>query len=1099
MSLWEYMNDNFNRPEFIDNRGGRDMLAALRGHLAYLAAAYQQPVSVDIATGYFHPGALALLADQLRGTKRVRLLLGAEPSAPPKIPRRQPGAGRGPAYEAQRVNAALKAVEAGLREDRDILGFSLEVDETIRQLLDLLGSDSVEVRRYSQGFLHGKAYLFSDHDGAGEGVIAGSSNLTPAGLTANRELNLGHYAPHVVDQVAAWFEALWAESQPYDLAAIYQARYELYDPYLIYLRVLYELYGAELRAEQEEQGTNELTLTSFQRDGLFRARRILERYNGVIIADAVGLGKTFIGGALIQQTVFERRQRVLLVAPAVLRDGVWDWFKNKYSMQFETLSYHEFADLPALGGGGRTNLRFPVNDYQMIILDEAHALRNPDTTWVRALRRMLQGQPPKKLVLMTATPVNNSLWDLYNLLSYFVGHDAAFASQGIRSLRERFRAATAQDPYDLRPDALFDVLDQTTVRRTRHFIKKYYPNESIPDMGGQVIRFPEPKVKQIEYSLDAVLPGFFDEFAAALAPDAGEPLLTLARYWPSRYRHEPDPEDNQREAALAGLLRSGLLKRFESSVYAFARTAKNMADSHDKFLHVMDRGYVPKAKALQEWSETDNDETLAELLAESGSEPLAWYQAAELRRDVENDRDILRRLSAKAFQVQREHDPKLAQLVEELAEIAAEAEREAVKAQELRDKRKVVIFSYFSDTVGWIEKFLFAAVESDARLASYRGRLVSVSSSDQQHSVSRRDAVFGFVPRSTHAPNLHDRFDILVTTDLLSEGENLQQCRHIINYDLPWNPMRLVQRNGRINRIGSPHAEVFIRCFFPDRELDALLALEERIRAKLAQAAASIGVESEVIPEGAVSNQVFTETREQIEALRREDSGLLENNGEAANAYSGEEYRQELRQGLLEYGEELTSLPWACGSGFKGLLRGHLFCAKIGDSPYLRFVPADGGQIIDDRLGCLRLVTCAPGTQRHLPEDLRQGAYAAWDKARDHIHAEWTHFTDPANVQPKVSSLLRRAAQHLRVNPPSIPLDDLNAAVESLEAPLSRRQEQAIREVFKPECDDRQGVSDAIIERVHMLGLQPFRAPDARPPIDLDEIQLIAWMAVDCD
>ena len=485
-------------------------------------------------------------------------------------------------------------------------------------------------------------------------------------------------------------------------------------------------------------------------------------------------------------------------------------------------------------------------------------------------------------------------------------------------------------------------------------------------------------------------------------------------------------------------------------------------------------------------------------MAESGSQPIDLYRSEDLKRDVERDRDILLSLSEKARQIHRENDPKLKQLVEELAEIAAEAEREAINEQELLDKRKVVIFSYFSDTVGWIEKFLFDAVESDPRLASYRGRVVSVSSSEQQHNVNRNDAVFGFVPRSTHAPNPSDRFDILITTDVLSEGENLQQCRHIINYDLPWNPMRLVQRNGRINRIGSPHRDVFIRCFFPDRELDALLALEERIRAKLAQAAASIGVESEVIPDGAVSNQVFTETREQIEALRREDAALLENNGEQANAYSGEEYRQELRLGLIEYGDELTSLPWAVGSGFMGLQRGHFFCARIGDTPYLRFVPTDGGDIIDDRLGCLRLVTCTPNTERHLPDDLRLGVYAAWDKARNHIHAEWTFFTDPANVQPQVSSLLRRAAQHLRTNPPpDITLENLNAIVESLEAPLPRKKEQAIREVFDPDSEDRHGVSVAIVERVRELGLQPFRAPDALPPIDQDEIQLITWMAVD--
>ncbi|MYD09872.1 MAG: helicase [Chloroflexi bacterium] len=1096
------MTDNFNRPEFIDNRHGRDMVAALRGHLRWLADTYKEPVSVDIATGYFHPGALALLADQLRATKGARLLLGAEPTAPPKTPLRKPGDKRGPAYEAQRVNAALKAVDAGLREDRDILGFSPHVDETIRKLLDFLDSDKIKVRRYSRGFLHGKAYLFRDHDGDGEGVIAGSSNLTPAGLTSNRELNLGHYEPRVVEQVAGWFEDLWAESEPYDLAAIYAARFEPYDPYLIYLRALYELYGDELRQEQEAAGTNELELTSFQNDGLYRARRILDNYNGVIIADGVGLGKTFIGGALIEDVLKNRRgERVLLIAPAVLRDGTWDWFVKHFSIPtFETLSYQEFGNLRELGGEGktRTRLSFPVKDYELIIVDEAHALRNPDTTYVRALRRLLQGHPPKKLVLMTATPVNNSLWDLYNLLSYFVGHDAAFANQGIRSLRGRFKAATDQDPYDLRPDMLFDVLDQTTVRRTRHFVKKYYPNEPIPGMGGQVIRFPDPKVKQVEYSLDAVLPGFFDDFAEALAPDEGDPLLTLARYWPSRYRHEPDPETNQREAALVGLLRSGLLKRFESSVNAFARTAARMADSHDRFLAALDSGLVPSPKALQDWGETDNDAALDELLAEAGSEPIALYRAADLRRDIEGDRDILRRLSERAFEVKRETDPKLAQLVEELAEIAAEAEQEAINEGELLDKRKVVVFCYFSDTVGWIEKFLFGAVETDPRLAAYRGRVVSVSSSERQHSVNRRDAVFGFVPRSTRAPNQSDRFDILITTDVLAEGENLQQCRHIINYDLPWNPMRLVQRNGRINRIGSPHLDVFIRCFFPDRELDALLSLEERIRAKLEQAARSIGVEDEVIPEGAVSQRVFTETREQIEALRREDARLLENNGEGANAYSGEEYRQELRQGLDDYGEELTSLPWAAGSGFKGMRSGYFFCARVGDTPYLRFVPADGGDIISDRLGCLRLVTCAPDTDRHLPEDLRLGAYAAWDRARAHIHAEWTHSTDPANVQPKVSSLLRRAAQHLRLNPPpDITLENLNAVVESLEAPLSKRMEQYIREVFKPDSEDRRGVSAAVIERVRELGLQPYRAPDALPPIDLDEIQLIVWMAVD--
>ena len=1090
------MTDNFNKPDFIDNQDGRDMLAALRGHLAWLARTRREPVAVDIATGYFHPAALAMLADQLRETRGVRLLLGAEPFVPPKTPRRMPGDPRGAAYESQRVTAALQQLEQGFGEDRDLLGFSPEIDAGIRKLLAFLNSGRIEVRRYGKGFLHGKAWMFHDRD-EGEGVFVGSSNLTVAGLTTNRELNLGHYDRHVVSQVAAWFDQLWDESEAYDLAERYQQRFLPYDPYLIYLRVLYELYGAELAQEQGAQRSHELELTTFQNDGLFRARRILEQYNGVIIADGVGLGKTFIGGELIRQVLQEQRQRVLLVAPASLRDGIWQWFKLNYGYEFEVLSFQEFGNLPELGGKGQTSVRFPVTDYEMIVVDEAHALRNPDITWVRALRRMLQGKPPKKLVLMTATPVNNSLWDLYNLLSYFVGHDAAFASQGIRSLRQRFRDAVAKDPNDLRPDMLFDVLDKTTVRRTRHFVKRYYPGEVIPGTAGQIIRFPEPQVKQVEYSLEAVLPGFFAEFAAALAPAAGDPQLTLARYWPSSYQVNPDPTLNQREAALVGLLRSGLLKRFESSVHAFASTATRMVKAHDRFLAAMERGFVPSPAALHEWSETDNDEALAELLAESGSEALELYHAADLRRDVIQDRDLLRRLADRASAVQRARDPKLAQLVEELAAIAAQAQREGRDEADSRDRRKVVIFSYFSDTVGWVEKFLVDALQTDSRLACYRDRVVSVSSSDRQHNVSRRNAVFGFVPRSSRAPNHPDRFDILITTDVLAEGENLQQCRHIINFDLPWNPMRLVQRNGRINRIGSPHEQVYIRCFFPDRELDDLLALEKRIRAKLAQAAASIGVESEVIPDGAYSDLVFTETREQIEALRSEDAGLLENNGEQTNAYSGEEYRQELRQGLKDYPTEITELPWAAGSGFRGLRKGHFFCAKVGDETFLRFVPADGEELQSELLGCLRLVTCAQTTQRHVPDDLRAGVYAAWERAREHIHSEWSFSTDPANVQPQVSSLLRRVAQHLRTYPPNIGQEELTDALNSVEAPLSPRNEKSIRDVFNQDLADPLRLSSLLVEKLRELGLQPFQAPDPLPPIERDEIQLIAWMAID--
>lgn len=1082
------------RPEFVDNRDGNTLLAAVRGHLQWLAETRNEPVSFDIATGYFNPQAFGLLADELEGLERIRLLLGAEPIPPPALPRRKPGDRRGRQYDADLAHHALLAHERGLKDDRDILGFTAEVDGTLQRLLEFLASGRVEVRRYEKAFLHGKAFLFGD----AEGVISGSSNFTAAGLTTNLELNLGRYDPAPVRMVKAWFEDLWEEATPYDLASVYEARYVPYDPHLIYLRVLWELYGSEL---QEEHGADSpIPLTTFQNDGVYRAKRILERYNGVVVADGVGLGKTFIGGAFLREAVQEHRQRALLIAPAALRDGTWERFRHRYQLYLECVSYEQLGADCRLGGDTRY-LEADPDRYALVVIDEAQAFRNPATQRAQALRRLLRGSPPKKLVLLTATPVNNTLWDLYYLLTYFVGHDAAFAHRGVRSLKERFQQAVDEDPYALRADVLFDVLDAVTVRRTRHFVRRYYPNDVIeaPDGTRRRVSFPEPHVQRVNYELDDVLPGFFDEFAEALVPEEGEPGLTLARYWPSRYRRGAAPD--HREVALVGLLRSGLLKRFESSAYAFAQTTSRMADSHDAFLAGLGAGYIASPEAIEEWGETDSDETWDAMLGERGSVPVDGYDTDALRADVENDRDLLRHFAEQASSVSPSTDPKLAVLREEIARIAAQAQREGIDEEDIVDKRKVLLFSYFADTVDWVDQYLLDAVASDPRLACYRGRVASVTSEASRRGISREAAIFGFAPRSAEAPagQQQDLYDILVTTDVLAEGQNLQECRHVVNYDLPWNPMRLVQRNGRVDRILSHHDQVYIRCFFPDRRLEELLDLEERIRRKLAQAAASIGVESEVIPQGATSGVVFAETRQEIEALRREDAQLFVNAGEDPSAHSGEEYRQELRQGLERRRREVLALPWAAGSGFThGLRRGHFFCATVGDRVFFRFVPADGSEIVEDTLGCLRLITCPEGTERSMPQDLRERAYQAWAAARRHIYEEWTFATDPANLQPKVRPLFREAANHLRRYPPrELEQQELNSVLDSLEAPWGLRIERQIRDVYDRESQDPYAVSAAVVDRVRELGLRPFVPPEPLPIVDEDEVQLVCWMTVD--
>ena len=982
-------------PEFIDNLGGNTLERALREHLGHLLDTLVEPPAVAIATGYFNPGGFGKLADMLGRTSGVRLLLGAEPLPAARVPERRLGDPKGDRYEKDLANEELGQVERKLRQDRDRRPFSEASWAEVRELLDFLNSGKVEVRRYEGRFLHGKAFLFSGT----QGVIAGSSNFTAAGLASNLELNLGQYQPAVVARVEEWFDRLWDVAQPYDLAAIYDEQFAQHSPYLIYLRALWERYGSEL--EEEAGGWDRIQLTRFQNDGVFRAKRILDQYNGVLVADSVGLGKSFIAADIFTEVIERNRQRALLVAPAQLRDGMWAGFKGRYQVGIEVVSFEQLAEDRQLGQGDAQGLQAPVDEYSLIVVDEAHAFRNVDTKRARALRRLLQSDPPRKIVMLTATPVNNSLMDLYDLLTYFVGHDAVFADRGIPSLRKRFQQAAARDPFSLSPDTLFDILDATTVRRTRHFVQRFYPDDrfTLKDGTEVTIRFPDPVVRSRSYDLDRVLPGFFDELARVLDPGQGDSSLTMARYSPSRYRE--DGQAKASEAALAGLIRSGLLKRFESSSRAFVQTLTRMVESHDDFARAAEAGVLPSSTDLVALRETDSDEAWDDLLREG--EPIQGdMDIQRLVSDVRSDRELLEGLRARADTIRAAGDPKLRLLVDELAEIAAQAEKDGVSKNDIRNRRKVLVFSYFADTVQWIREHVEEATQSDPRLAPYRGR-VAVVKGEGSTPAQRVRAVFGFAPKSTEAPpgQSDDRFDILITTDVLAEGMNLQQCGRIINYDLPWNPMRLVQRHGRIDRIGSEHAKVYLTCVFPDRQLEKLLDLERRIRHKLAQAAASIGLDQEVIPGATREPHVFADDRRVIEELRRGDAGIFNRGGEEAHAHSGEEYRQELRKGIERWGNRIRDLPWGVGSGLKGSARtGHVFCARVFDRVFMRFVPEDPDEPIErDTLACLALLSCAEDTVRVLPESVAERAFQAWDRARLDIHGEWTDATDPVNVQ----------------------------------------------------------------------------------------------------
>lgn len=1141
---------DYYRPEFATNRIGAETVAGtIEAYWqSYMDDGDRHP-DIAIASAYFNPGGWHLLADQLERAGKVRLLLGAEPDVGADMfkARRLGGLPTERKVMQRRLRDALTDHHHDMAEDRNLIGFNPNEDAKVQRLIDWLRCPEVEVRRLETQFLHGKAYILETNS---EHVLVGSSNLTYAGLMRNVELNLGQSNRTPVDRVRDWFDDLWERSAAYtdQLIDLYEQRFVEHDPYLVFLRMLWEMYGDRIDGPSRPLT---LPLLPWQKEGVDRAEALLAQYGGVLVADGVGLGKTYLAGELIRYANRELRQRVLLIAPAALRDGPWAQFFDEWAHEFtravDIVSYEQLSQHPALGGDGPVpkGMKYDPDEYALVVIDEAHAYRNTDTDRSKALRLLLAGTPRKRLVLLTATPVNNGLMDLYNLLVYFISNDGAFINKGIPSLRKRFQEAQAINPDDLSPDVLFDVLDEVAVRRTRRFIKKYYPGVSLP--GGGVVKFPEPKVVRIDYPLDSLveitpeLDGFFEEFAYALAVDPDdddspipgsadfdyEHALSLARYQPSAFAKNPADLDH-REVQAAGLLRSGLLKRFESSAHAFAKTCRKMAESHQQFLDALNDGYVLTGEALQTYVKTDSDDFDPTALDVGGSKESAEkFRVDDLRHAVETDRDMLVGFAARAELITADVDPKIDALIDALADIAKQAKEDSLTDPSMEStNRKVLLFSYYQDTADWIHDHLVAAAKSDPRLQGYADRITVVSGDRGD----KADAMFGFAPLSSDAPagRDDDRYDLLVATDVLAEGVNLQQCRHIINYDLPWNPMRLVQRHGRIDRIGSPHDRIWMRCFFPAELLDRLLGLEAAIQRKIAQAAASIGTEGEIIPGSAVKEHTYNTVKKQIDELADENADIFEAEFEPG-ALSGEEFRKIVEQARANetLAKKIDTLPWVAGSGFAvdleaGEQPGFVFCVRVGNhpEPTFRWVPTDANgdlvrasidpdELLDgihaplavegmsrETLTALGKAYCEPETDRHLPDAWRQQAYEAWEVARDDIYADWQPKTDRQNLVPRVDKPFRDALDLLRTYPPhGIPASRLDHIKASLNNQADERRLNVVRAALRG--DDPPGVKvQRLLDAIETLGLTP---PEPVRPLDEiipDDIHLVCWMAL---
>lgn len=1094
-------------PDLIDNLEGNTLSEALRTILKDQSdtSKYNE---VCIATAFFTSSGFFQIAQGLMGIDSVRLMIGTEFFQKKSLILKPIGETE-KQFHRKQLQENLKISEKRIQEERNYLPFSFESEERIRNFVKALRSGNIEIRRYERDFLHAKAYIFiKEQDGTDGGIVVGSSNMTKSGMTTNLELNVSRSDTPTVFKTKAWFDKLWEDATPFDLADLFEELLTVRTPFEIFIRVLWELYGKEIEADSQTE--ENLPLTNFQKHGVVRAIRIVEECGGAIVADEVGLGKTFIAGEIIE-LYKSRRQRALLICPAALRDSTWRKFKSEHEVFIECVSYEELArdeQLNKKPDRVSEKLQRKLDEYQLIIVDEAHNYRNPDSP-MRAgiLRRLLFGRK-KDILLLTATPVNNSLWDLYNLIHFFIKQDSFLAKKGILSLKKVFHEAMQENPSDLNPDKLFPIIDATTVKRTRQFIQKHYKDDSIPGPDGQFqrITFPSPRAKTVRYLLSEIFP--FENIEEALDPESSNKIL-FSRYTPQIYLKNPEEEVQGRVEGIAGLLRSGLLKRFESSLFAFSRTLERMVKQHDLFLKALDKGRVVSTQFLQELS--GDDETALEILLDenSNSEDASKYNIDKMKENVKQDLNILLKLKEITDEVIKKKDQKLKVVSKELEKIIKQSEKEGSNVTDRRNKRKILIFSFFADTVEWIFKFLKDEVDQNPKLAEYKGRIAAITGSGHKKEsfnpgMSRESAVNGFAPKSMES-NHSDDYDILITTDVLAEGVNLQQCCHIINYDLPWNPMRLVQRHGRIDRIGSLHKEVFLRTIFPTDRLDALLNLEQRILDKLALAARSIGVASPIEGEEG-GKQVFSETRDEINNLLKENPSLFERGGTVNSTQTGEEYRQTLRKALEEDRDKIINLPWKSGSGMvKGKKQGVFFCATIGEKrTYLRFIPSDekwkpqkSKKIVKEIGTCLRIIEAERETETVLSEEVGKSVYKFWDIARKDIFDSWMYETDPANLQPRIRKINRDVADFIRSFKP-LDLDEqiINKALDIVESPWPGRDEILLREQFKIENENNREKSKTLVNWIIDTGLEPIDPPELLPPILKEDIKLICWLAV---
>lgn len=970
----------------IDNKTITEPRSTIKSVWAYIHR-YTQDGNLNIVTGFFTISALCLLKKFEKEPKKFRLILG----------------------EIAGNSELQERVINIISGDTSITqGFQLNV--SAKKAIEFLKQDNVSVRLIDSNFCHAKAYIYEDADERNCYYINGSSNLTESGLGTNPgsniELNIAETGSGQGNfgKLLEWFERTWAhdalekvtvredgknvkkEVKQYFIDLI-QNIYRDYTPKDIYYKILYELFNNDIEASMHDSTDKRIvrleetviwnTLFDYQRKGVKSLIQMLIKYDGAILADAVGLGKTFSALAVMKYFQNEGYDTVLL-CPKKLEEN-WQQYRYKRGSRFERDAFDYEVRFHTDLQDTRLQDRYETAKLDwlqarpklLIVIDESHNLRNDKSGRYQYLIEQLLRESSKtdiKVLELSATPINTNINDVRNQFKLFVrGRDDGFSGEafGIPSLSDLFKTAqkilnewsvdknrTIRDLIAKLPDKFFNLTDRLVVARTRKMIEK---------SEGKSLGFPVKNKPINEYLGIQKLGNLnsFDEiYNALLAP-------MLSAYKPNAYTQRNggggfgDPA--VRDRFLVRMMMILFLKRLESSWVACKSTVEKVLAHHEHALEKIDR-FIK----YREDNELDDDfpEENEDDFALGKKNPVALSEIVDInafRRDIEKDVKLLRVF---VENMQMHHDQFYAG---QIKDEKLERLKEYVSDKVNRSHKKVLIFTAFADTARYLHEQLEplfpgrvahvdgeGAVFQGQREANFQSTLMRFAPESKMYKEFDWAPVYhAYFPiddphfdRSNNKWNvkfaewkkiiaesdhdlaircrqlLNEPVNVLIATDCLSEGQNLQDAQTVINYDIHWNPVRIIQRVGRIDRIGSPNASIDCVNFWPAKNYDEYLSLANRINDRMATMAL-VGTETMAVTEELekqlADNPIIDRNDQKLLAQLQTSVDEAEESDKSFGLQdlSFENFRQDLLDYLGDKGDELSRMPNGCYSGFK--------------------------------------------------------------------------------------------------------------------------------------------------------------------------------------